>query len=185
MVPRLHHAVHGRVWTALGWGTREGHTTSSGALLLPPATHPLHVNHSRAQNPLVSWLGPRRAENTPLVLKRASPRPPKGSLPPPLRPPPLARARPALGRDGPREALPRLSTTKSPGQNSLLSRWWTGKRSLERMLHSTEPSCHITSAEVIVVTTSTATLQGRTSEPGHTTGKGRYSFYPSPLGSVT
>lgn len=40
----------------------------------------------------------------------------------------------------------------------MLSRWWTGKRSLERMLHSTEPSCHITSAEVIVVTTSTATL---------------------------
>lgn len=59
----------------------------------------------------------------------------------------------------PRPALPRLSTTKSPGQNSLLSRWCTGKRSLERMLHSTEPSCHITSAEVIVVTTSTATLQ--------------------------
>lgn len=50
----------------------------------------------------------------------------------------------------------------------MLSRWCTGKRSLERMLHSTEPSCHITSAEVIVVTTSTATLQGRTSESGHT-----------------
>lgn len=56
---------------------------------------------------------------------------------------------------------------------------------MERMLHSTEPSCHITSAEVIVVTTSTATLQGRTSEPGHATGKGRHPFYPSPPGSVT
>lgn len=68
-----------------------------------------------------------------------------------------------------RAALPRLSTTKSPGQNSLLSRWCTGKRSLERMLHSTEPSCHITSAEVIVVTTSTATLQGRpVSQAGQT-----------------
>ena len=35
----------------------------------------------------------------------------------------------------PRPALPRLSTTKSPGQNSLLSRWCTGTRSVERMLH--------------------------------------------------
>lgn len=39
------------------------------------------------------------------------------------------------------------------------------------MLHSTEPSCHITSAEVIVVTTSTATLQGA-SEPGQAKASG-------------
>lgn len=36
------------------------------------------------------------------------------------------------------------------------------------MLHSTEPSCHITSAEVIVVTTSTATLPRQAREPGDT-----------------
>lgn len=54
--------------------------------------------------------------------------------------------------------LRRLSTTKSPGQNSWLSRCWMGMRSFDRIPFSTRPSFHITSAVVLVETTSTATL---------------------------
>lgn len=167
MVPGLHHAIDSGIRAALDWGPRGGDTPRSGALVAPWAPPQLQsTTAGRATHWFPGWATGGQGGSPVFTRARLL----RGSLPDPR---PLALP-PRLCL-----ALPRLSTTKSPGQNSLLSRWCTGKRSLERMLHSTEPSCHITSAEVIVVTTSTATLQRGPSEPGHRDASQRKGQEPS------